>query len=122
MADKEPVPRRLQVATMRPDDSGRGIARLPRAMMNELGLKEGDVVELVGKRSTPARAVGPYGEVYARRKERTAWSNFIATPKHRDNDARRIMTKAVIEDLWRVWNGKLPRERRGEAFDFMEAA
>ena len=62
MADEERKPRRLQVATMRPDDSGRGIARLPRAMMNELGLAEGDVVELVGKRATPARAVGPYPE------------------------------------------------------------
>ena len=31
MADDERKPRRLQVATMRPDDSGRGIARLPRA-------------------------------------------------------------------------------------------
>ena len=62
MADDERKPKRLQVATMRPEDSGRGIARLPRAMMNELGLAEGDVIELVGKRSTPARAVGPYPE------------------------------------------------------------
>jgi transitional endoplasmic reticulum ATPase len=62
MADDERKPRRLQVATMRPDDSGRGIARLPRAVMAELGLAEGDVVELLGKRATPARAVGPYPE------------------------------------------------------------
>lgn len=62
MADAENKPRRLQVATMRPDDSGRGIARLPQAAMAELGLAEGDVVELVGKRSTPARVVGPYSE------------------------------------------------------------
>jgi len=62
MADEERKPRRLQVATMRPDDSGRGIARLPRALMTELGLAEGDVVELIGKRTTPARAVGPYAE------------------------------------------------------------
>ena len=45
-----------------PEDSGRGIARLPRAVMAELGLAEGDVIELVGKRATPARAVGPYPE------------------------------------------------------------
>ncbi|HLL59357.1 MAG TPA: AAA family ATPase, partial [Allosphingosinicella sp.] len=62
MADEEKAPKRLQVATMKPDDSGRGIARLPRAIMNELGLSEGDVIELVGKRSTPARAVAPYPE------------------------------------------------------------
>ncbi len=62
MADVETKARKLQVATMRPDDSGRGIARLPRAIMTELGLAEGDVIELVGKRATPARAVGPYPE------------------------------------------------------------
>jgi transitional endoplasmic reticulum ATPase len=62
MADVEIKSKRLQVATMRPDDSGRGIARLPRAVMAELGLAEGDVIELVGKRVTPARAVGPYTE------------------------------------------------------------
>ncbi|MBX3560645.1 MAG: CDC48 family AAA ATPase [Sphingomonas sp.] len=62
MADQESKPTRLQVATMRPDDSGRGVARLPRALMTELGLAEGDVIELVGKRVTPARAIGPYPE------------------------------------------------------------
>ena len=62
MADEEREPRRLQVANMRPDDSGRGLARLPRAMMTALALSEGDVVELTGKRSTPARAVLSYPE------------------------------------------------------------
>ena len=62
MADEERKPRKLQVATMRPEDSGRGIVRLPKSLMNELGLGEGDVVELVGKRSTAARAVGHYTE------------------------------------------------------------
>src|SRR5688500_12155538 len=62
MADEERKPKRLQVATMRPEDSGRGIARLPRAMMTEMGVAEGDVIELVGKRATPARVVGPYSE------------------------------------------------------------
>jgi transitional endoplasmic reticulum ATPase len=62
MADEERQPMRLQVANMRPGDSGRGIARLPKAVMASLGLSEGDVVELAGKRSTPARAVYPYPE------------------------------------------------------------
>src|SRR5688500_18199539 len=62
MADEERAPSRLQVANMRPDDSGRGIARLPRTMMATLGLAEGDVIELIGKRSTPARAVSSYPE------------------------------------------------------------
>ena len=60
MADSEV--RKLQVANARPEDSGRGLARLSRATMNALGLAEGDVVEIVGKRSTPARAVLPYPE------------------------------------------------------------
>ncbi|MDT9599663.1 CDC48 family AAA ATPase [Sphingosinicella rhizophila] len=62
MADEEREATRLQVATMRPEDSGRGLARLPRRVMTLLGLRDGDVVELTGKRSTPARAVGPYSE------------------------------------------------------------
>ncbi|MFL6846209.1 MAG: CDC48 family AAA ATPase [Allosphingosinicella sp.] len=62
MADEEKQPTRLQVATMRPEDSGRGLARLPRRLMTELALAEGDVIEIGGKRTTPARAVGPYTE------------------------------------------------------------
>ena len=63
MADQEQLPgRKLQVANARPDDSGRGLARLSRATMQALGLHEGDVVEICGKRATPARAVLPYSE------------------------------------------------------------
>ncbi|MDX3886347.1 MULTISPECIES: CDC48 family AAA ATPase [Sphingomonas] len=54
--------RKLQVANARPDDSGRGLARMSRATLGALGLAEGDVVEIVGKRSTAARAVLPYPE------------------------------------------------------------
>ena len=59
MADAETLTR-LQVANLAPGDSGRGVARLPLALMKELGLKEGDVIEIVGKRSTGARAIRPY--------------------------------------------------------------
>jgi len=62
MADTEKNARKLQVANARPEDSGRGLAHLPRSMMAELALAEGDVIEIVGKRSTPARAVLPYPE------------------------------------------------------------
>ncbi|WP_164117561.1 CDC48 family AAA ATPase [Sphingorhabdus sp. Alg239-R122] len=54
--------RKLQVASARPEDSGRGLARISRDIMTEIGVMEGDVVEIVGKRSTPARAVLPYAE------------------------------------------------------------
>jgi transitional endoplasmic reticulum ATPase len=51
---------RLQVSNLVPADSGRGIARLPVGLMTELGLAEGDVIEIIGKRSTAARAIRPY--------------------------------------------------------------
>ncbi|MBB3348098.1 CDC48 family AAA ATPase [Sphingomonas sp. BK069] len=62
MADAEPRVIKLQVANARPEDSGRGIAHLPRSVLSALGLTDGDVVEVVGKKTTPARAVGPYAE------------------------------------------------------------
>jgi transitional endoplasmic reticulum ATPase len=62
MADVDAQARRLQVANLPPADSGRGIARLPAKWMQQLGLGEGDVIEIVGKRSTAARAIGPYGD------------------------------------------------------------
>ncbi len=62
MADVDTQARRLQVANLPPVDSGRGVARLPAKWMQQLGLAEGDVIEIVGKRSTAARAIGPYGD------------------------------------------------------------
>lgn len=62
MADEEAQPIKLQVANARPEDSGRGLAHLPRALMARLGLAEGDAIEIVGKRATPALAVLPYAE------------------------------------------------------------
>ncbi len=53
---------RLQVAAARQEESGHGIARLPKSAMARLGITEGDILEIVGKRSTPARAVLPYPE------------------------------------------------------------
>jgi transitional endoplasmic reticulum ATPase len=62
LADSEVAGIRLQVANARPEESGRGIARLPRAQIAALGIVEGDVVELVGKRATASIAVAPYAE------------------------------------------------------------
>jgi transitional endoplasmic reticulum ATPase len=62
MADSDTPTRKIQVANSRPEDSGRGLAHLPRSLMAALGVGEGDVIEIVGKQSTPARAVGPYPE------------------------------------------------------------
>ncbi|QWW70801.1 CDC48 family AAA ATPase [Rhizobium sp. WYJ-E13] len=50
----------LQVANMRPQDAGTSIARLSSAAMGKLGIREGDLIELVGKRHTAAVAMRPY--------------------------------------------------------------
>ena len=62
MADVETMARRLQVANLAPADAGRGVARLPVKLMTELGLAEGDVIAITGKRLTAARAIRPYGD------------------------------------------------------------
>jgi transitional endoplasmic reticulum ATPase len=53
---------RLQVANARPDDSGRGIARMSRQTLAEIGVQEGQAIEIIGKRHTTAIAVTPYAE------------------------------------------------------------
>ena len=46
MADSNAPTRKIQVANSRPEDSGRGLAHLPRTLMAALGITEGDVVEI----------------------------------------------------------------------------
>ncbi|TCD06893.1 AAA family ATPase [Erythrobacteraceae bacterium CFH 75059] len=53
---------RLQVAPARQEESGHGIARLPRSAFQALGITEGDVIEIRGKRSTAAIAMAAYDE------------------------------------------------------------
>ena len=53
---------RLQVAAARQEESGRGVARMPRSAFQALGITEGDVVAIEGKRSTAAIAMAAYDE------------------------------------------------------------
>jgi len=53
---------RLQVAAARQEESGRGIARMPRSAFQALGITEGDAVEIEGKRITAALAIPAYEE------------------------------------------------------------
>ena len=53
---------RLQVASAKPQDVGRGVARVEQGALQQLGVREGEIVEIVGKRSTAAVAVPPYPE------------------------------------------------------------
>ncbi len=52
----------LQVANARPQDAGRGVARIDPTTMEKLGVREGDPIEITGKRTTAAVAVSPYPE------------------------------------------------------------
>ncbi len=53
---------KLQVAAARQEESGHGIARLPKEALSRLGAMEGDVLEIVGKDTTVARAMLAYPE------------------------------------------------------------
>ncbi len=53
---------RLQVAAARQEESGRGVARMPRTAFQALGITEGDMVEIEGKRLTAAVALPAYDE------------------------------------------------------------
>jgi transitional endoplasmic reticulum ATPase len=53
---------KLQVAGAKPQDVGTATARMSRKAMGELGLRDGDVIEIKGKRPTAAMALPPYPE------------------------------------------------------------
>lgn len=53
---------RLQVAAAKQEESGQGIARMPSTAFAALGIAEGDVVEITGKRATAALAFPAYTE------------------------------------------------------------
>jgi transitional endoplasmic reticulum ATPase len=53
---------RLQVANARPEDAGRGVARVSQQVLADLGLHEGQAIEIIGQRHTTAIAIQPYPE------------------------------------------------------------
>jgi hypothetical protein len=50
------------------------------------------------------KPAGKYGEIYVKRREQLAGVEGM-TRGHAQKDALRIMTKALVFDLWRAWNG-----------------
>jgi hypothetical protein len=50
-----------------------------------------------------AKTGNVYGAIYTARRAHTALTHPDWTPLHSDNDARRIMTKALVKDVWRAW-------------------
>ena len=53
---------RLQIAGAKPQDVGTGTARISRKTFQQLNLREGQVIEIIGKRSTAAIVLPPYPE------------------------------------------------------------
>ena len=62
MTDAESKGVQVQVANARPEDVGKGLARISRKAVKALDLGPGDVLELVGQRHTAVIAAPPYPE------------------------------------------------------------
>ncbi|HET8654920.1 MAG TPA: CDC48 family AAA ATPase [Longimicrobiaceae bacterium] len=62
MAENESRMVRLQVAGTKPEDAGKGVARLSQRAFEALGIAEGEVISVQGKRQTAAMALSPYPE------------------------------------------------------------
>jgi hypothetical protein len=67
-------------------------------------VRRGTIAGDIGAPLFFAKSKNAYGKVYTDRRAHTAITHPDWSKGHSDNDARRIMTKALIEDLWRVWN------------------
>lgn len=61
MAEEAPSIR-VQVASSRVQDAGKGVARVSRTVLQKLGMREGQPIEIRGERKTAAIAVPPYPE------------------------------------------------------------
>ncbi len=62
MAEVQEKTVKLQVAAARQEESGNGFARVPKSALAALGLTEGDVIAIDGKRPTAARVMLAYTE------------------------------------------------------------
>ena len=62
MADTDAKGERVQVANARSQDVGKCVARVGRAVLERLGIREGEPIEIIGQRHTAAIAVPPYPE------------------------------------------------------------
>jgi transitional endoplasmic reticulum ATPase len=60
MPDSEERVIRLQVAGTKPEDAGKGVARLSQGAFEALGVQEGEIIAIQGKRLTAALGLKPY--------------------------------------------------------------
>lgn len=62
MAEPDERVVRLQVAGTKPEDAGKGVARLSQKAFETLGIEEGEIIAIQGKRLTAALGLKPYPE------------------------------------------------------------
>jgi transitional endoplasmic reticulum ATPase len=62
MSDADGKTMQVQVANARPEDVGKGVARVSRKVMQSLGIQQGDALEIIGQRHTAALAILSYPE------------------------------------------------------------
>ncbi|MBN9563194.1 MAG: CDC48 family AAA ATPase [Alphaproteobacteria bacterium] len=62
MAEPEPTGVQVQVANARPEDVGKGTARVSRKTLQALGMQQGEALEIIGKRHTAVVVLPPYPE------------------------------------------------------------
>jgi hypothetical protein len=67
-----------------------------------------------GKDGAEGSPAGPYGEVYRRRRAHTAETHPEWTKAHARDDARRVMFKSLIADLWGEWRRLAEEEGDGK--------
>jgi transitional endoplasmic reticulum ATPase len=101
--------RKVQVANLPAAEGGRGMARLPVKLMQELGVAEGDVVEIVGKRATAARAIRPYSadegldiirlDGLQRSNARVGSGDFVEVRKTKSKPATRIIFSPAQDNI-----------------------
>ena len=82
-------------------DYGRGIARIDSRTMKALGVREGDVIEIEGKRSTPAITVRAYPadvglniiriDGLVRRNAKTSIGEYVKVRKVKPKEAKRVV-------------------------------
>ncbi|MEM8617585.1 MAG: CDC48 family AAA ATPase [Pseudomonadota bacterium] len=100
---------KLQVANARPEDSGRGLARISKQNMQRLGISEGDVIAITGKRETASRAVLPYPEDeglelvridgFQRANAGVGSGDFVHLAKAESKVAKRVVLAPAQKDL-----------------------
>ena len=120
---------KLQVAGARQEESGQGFARISREIMVKLGIVEGDIIEIEGKRTTAARAllsdktiVRPREDVYnlalalcRSREFSSAWETLEPIRRGDSNPAFERLAAQLLVDLGKP-TGDLAADRATSDF------